>query len=130
MRNYAKALLITAAVFGLIGVLIGSHMAGSGSYQMRAFHAHMLVSGFLTTMAWGIFYQAFKPKMPRLAMVHVWTAIIGSISLNLGMLLYQVNPLGLPETFTLIFYIVGGTIYMVSFVCFLIITLNLKTKES
>ncbi|AOM83805.1 hypothetical protein [Salisediminibacterium beveridgei] len=130
MRSYAKALLITAAIFGLVGVFIGSHMAGAGSYELRTFHAHMLVSGFLTTLAWGIFYLACNPNMPKLTAVHVWTAIIGSVSLNLGMLLYQVNPLGLPETFTLIFYIVGGSVYLISFVAFLIITLKLKTTET
>ncbi|ADI00376.1 hypothetical protein [Salisediminibacterium selenitireducens] len=129
MTTYAKALLITSAVFGLIGVMIGSHMAGAGSYAMRTFHAHMLVSGFLTTMGWGIFYQAFKPATPILARIHVFSAIIGSVSLNLGMYLYQGNPFGLPELALLLFYIIGGTIYMIAFIAFFLIVVKLKTTD-
>src|SRR5690625_3415935 len=122
MNNYVKYLLRFSAIFALIGAFLGAHMAGAGSYAFRPIHAHMLVVGWLTLFAWAVYYKVFYRKTSLLATFHVWTAILGSIGLSVGMGLHFINPFGLPETFTLIFYIVGGTILLISYVLFLILT--------
>ncbi|WEG19176.1 hypothetical protein PQ478_21715 (plasmid) [Alkalihalophilus pseudofirmus] len=121
--KYTKILLVTSAIFGLMGAILGAHMAGSGSYSYRPVHAHILVLGWVTLFCWAIFYKVFKPKNKVLIFWHVWSAIIGSIGLSLGMWFYFLNPFSLPNSINLVFYIVGGMAVVISFILFLILAL-------
>ncbi len=106
---------------------MGSHngrsYAGAGSYAIRPVHAHVLVVGWLSLFSWSVYYKAFKPKNSFLAKWHVWSAIIGSIGLTVGMWLHMVKPFPINEVVTLIFYIVGGIVLMLSFILFLILAI-------
>lgn len=126
--NYTKMLLVTSALFGLIGVMLGAHMAGAGSYAFRPIHAHILVLGWLTLFGWALYYKVFKPKNETLMAWHVWSAIIGSIGLTIGMWLYFLNPFSLPATLSLILYIAGGMAVVVSFIFFLLIAIIQDTS--
>ena len=127
MKNYTKILLVTAAVFGLIGTIIGAHMAGAGSPAFRPVHAHILVSGFLALSVFALFYKVFKPKSQLLSAIHVWTAIIGNVGLVLGMYLQFL--FDLPNIVTLPIYIGGGVILLISYGVFLIQTIMLDTNK-
>lgn len=127
MKNYTKILLVTAAVFGLIGTIIGAHMAGAGSPAFRPVHAHILVSGFLALSVFALFYKVFKPKSQLLSAIHVWTAIIGNVGLVLGMYLQFL--FDLPNIVTLPIYIGGGVILLISYAVFLIQTIMLDTNK-
>ncbi|MGG0656118.1 hypothetical protein [Rummeliibacillus pycnus] len=129
-RKWGIRLIRLAAIFGLIGAFLGSHMAGSGSYQFRPIHAHILVVGWLSVFAWGIFYSVFKIKSTKLVAIHGWTAIIGSIGLTVGMWLNTLKPFGINDTFALIFYIVGGTILLISFGVFIISTFMIDSSSN
>jgi len=129
MNKNSKMLLRLAGFFGVIGALLGSHMAGSGSYAFRPVHAHILVVGWLTLFGWAVFYKVFQIKETLLIKVHIWTAVIGSIGLSAGMWLYMVKPFDLPESFTLIFYIGGGSALLLSFIVFFLITLFYREEE-
>ncbi|WP_053364824.1 hypothetical protein [Bacillus sp. FJAT-27245] len=118
-----------AAIFGLIGAIMGSHMAGSGSYQLRPIHAHILVVGWLSVFAWGIFYRVYKIKSSKLVSLHGWTAAIGSIGLTVGMWLNALRPFDVNETAAVIFYIAGGVTLLISFAVFIITTFMIDTKE-
>jgi len=121
--NRTKLLIRFSALYAVVGAFIGGHMAGAGSYAFRAIHAHILVVGWLSLFAFAVFYALFAiPKTSKLATFHVWSAIIGSFGLTAGMWMYFLKPGALPETFTLIFYIVGGTILMISFILFALMT--------
>ncbi|MED4534362.1 hypothetical protein ABET51_13240 [Metabacillus fastidiosus] len=128
-RKWSLRLIRLAAIFGLLGAFMGSHMAGSGSYQFRPIHAHILVVGWLSIFAWGMFYRMYKIKSAKLVSIHGWTAVIGSIGLTAGMWLNGLKPFNMNETFALIFYIVGGTILLISFGIFIITTFMIDTKE-
>lgn len=128
MNKESKLLLRFAALFGLIGVVLGAHMAGAGSYAFRAVHAHILVVGWLSLFSWAVFYKVFQTTKTRLTTLHVWTAIIGSIGLFIGMWLYMVNPFNLSEGITLIIYIGGGVLLLISYLLFFIITLLHKDR--
>lgn len=128
--NYTKILLVTSAIFGLFGAIMGAHMAGAGSYAFRPIHAHILVLGWLTLFGWAIYYKVFKPKNKVLMACHVWSAIIGSIGLTIGMWLYFLNPFSLPNGFNLVFYIVGGMTVLTSFIFFLILAIVQETSEN
>lgn len=129
MQNkWSLRLIRISAIFGLIGTVIGSHMAGAGSYAFRPIHAHILLVGWLSMFAWGVFYKIYTVRANKLIVFQGWTAIIGSLGLTIGMWLQFLKPFNINETFALIFYIVGGTILLVSFALFVIVTF-LTDKE-
>ncbi|GKV56356.1 hypothetical protein NCCP2222_23030 [Sporosarcina sp. NCCP-2222] len=122
-EKWSLRLIRVAAIFGVIGAFLGSHMAGSGSYAFRPIHAHILVVGWLSVFAWGVFYKIYKVRAKKLVTVHGWSAILGSIGLTAGMWFQFIQPFGVNETFSLIFYIVGGSILLLSFALFVLVTL-------
>lgn len=124
MNDYSQTLLRFSALFAVIGAFLGAHMAGAGSLVFRPIHAHILVVGWLTLFAWAVYYKVFYKKASTLARLHVWSAIIGSIGLTVGMWFQYLKPFNLPEIFTLIFYIVGGSILLISFIFFFVLTIT------
>lgn len=122
--SYSKLLLITAAVFGIIGGAMGGHMAGAGSPALRPVHTHILSVGWLTLFAWAIYYKVYRPDKTWITRIHVWSAMIGSIGLTFGMYLYFLNPFQTPELFNLLFFIIGGTVLIVSYFLFLIMAVK------
>ncbi|MFB5664257.1 hypothetical protein [Alteribacillus sp. HJP-4] len=118
--NRTVFLMRTAAIYALIGIFMGSHMAGAGSYALRPIHAHILVVGWLSLFAFAVFYRTVPiPAASKLAKVHVGSALIGSIGLTSGMWLYN----GMPDSiFVLVFYIVGGSVLLLCFTAFTIMT--------
>ena len=68
-------------------------------------------------------------KSQKLVTAHGWTAILGVLGLTIGMWLYNLNPMNLNETFTLIFFIVGGTTLLISFALFIVVTFMVNQKE-
>lgn len=122
MNQYSKTLLRFSALFAVIGTFLGAHMAGAGSLAFRPVHAHILVVGWLSLFAWAVYYKVFYKKTSKLAGFHVYTAIIGTIGLSVGMWLQYLQPFNLPSGFSLIFYIGGGTILLVSYLVFALLT--------
>lgn len=118
-----KLLIRFSAIYALIGAFIGSHMAGSGDYAFRPLHAHILLVGWLSLFAFGVYYRIFSiPKSSVLSKIHVWSAVIGSFGLTVGMWLYFVKPIAGIETVNLLFFIIGGSVLLISFAVFAIMT--------
>lgn len=69
----------------------------------------------------------FVNKYSVLEKVHVWSAIIGAFGLTIGM--YMNNVLS-STTFSLILYIVGGSVLLLSFIVFFIQTILYKSTEN
>lgn len=129
MKSRNLALIRFSALFSVIGAFLGSHMAGAGSYAFRPIHAHILVVGWLTLFAWGVYYEIFTITSKKLAIAHTWTAIIGTTGLVLGMWVYFLKPFNFPEGVSLVLYIVGGTTLLISFILFFITTFFISKKE-
>lgn len=129
MNNYSVLLLRFSAIAGVIGAVLGAHMAGAGSLAFRAVHAHILVVGWLSLFAWAVYYKVFQTTYSKLAGLHVWSAIIGSTGLSIGMWLRMVQPFDLPNAVTLIIYIGGGTLLLASFIIFAIMTMLYKGEK-
>ena len=127
MHKPSKILSVSAGLFGLIGTFMGSHMAGAGDYAMRPIHAHVLVVGWLTLFSWSVYYKVFVNKYGVFEKVHVWSAIIGAFGLTIGM--YMNNVLS-STTFSLILYIVGRSVLLLSFIVFFIQTFLYKPAEN
>lgn len=129
-EKWSLRLVRAGALFGLLGAYIGSHMAGSGSYILRPIHVHILLVGWLSLFVYGLFYKLYKIKSPKLVAVHGWSAIIGAIGLTLGMFLQFIHPFHINETFALIAYIVGGSILLISFAIFVLVTYKVEKGSS
>lgn len=128
-EKWSIRLIRIAAIFGLVGTVLGSHMAGSGSYAFKPIHAHILLVGWLSVFSWGVFYKIYRVRAAKLVAVHGWTAIIGSIGLTTGMWLQFIRPFDINETFALVFYIVGGTILLLAFALFVVMTFLIDRTE-
>ena len=125
-QTWSIRLIRAGAIFGLIGAYIGSHMAGAGSYAWRPIHAHILLVGWLSLFVYGLFYKMYKIKSPKLVAFHGWTAILGAIGLPTGMYLQFMQPFNINEVFALVFYIVGGSLLLLSFAVFVFVTFKIE----
>lgn len=121
-QKWGLRLIQVAALFGIIGTYLGSQMAGEMDYSLRPIHAHLLLVGWLSVFAWGIFYKVYRVRVKRLVAVQGWFAILGAFGLTFGMWMYNLNPFQLNETFVLVFFIAGGSLLLLAFVLFAIIT--------
>ena len=118
MSNYAKWLIRISAVYSLIGAMIGSDLAGRKDYSMIPGHAHILVVGWLTLFAYGIFYYVFKEiSMKKTAKLHAWTSLIGGGLMPLSMLIYYKNETSL----TTLMFILTASILLLAIILFTII---------
>lgn len=132
MKSISLLLLRFAGIFGMIGAFMGAHMAGSQgeAYALRPIHAHVLVVGWLSLFAWSAFYQLFETRFTKLAYTHAITGILGTTGLTSGMWLYMVKPFEVSEGFTFIFYIGGGSLLLLSFALFLVLTFLVQPKRA
>jgi hypothetical protein len=128
-QTWSIRLIRFAAIFGIIGTFLGSQMSGSMDYSLKPIHAHILLVGWLSVFAWGIFYKVYKIKYKKLVAVHSILGMIGAVGLTLGMWMYTINPFNLNETFILVFFIVGGTLLLLAFLLFVIITFLTEKQE-
>lgn len=118
MIKYSKWLMRIAAIYALIGAMLGSDIAGRKDYAMVPGHAHILVVGWLTLFAYGIFYYIFKEiGMKRTAVLQAWTSIIGGGLMPLSMLIYYKNE----NTFTTITFISSASILLLAIILFLVL---------
>lgn len=118
MTNYAKWLIRISAIYALIGVLIGSDLAGRKDYSLVPSHAHILVVGWLTLFAYGILYYVFKDvSMQRTARLHAWTSLIGGGAMPLSMMIYYKSM----NTFTTILFISTATVLLLAIILFAIL---------
>ncbi len=65
-QKWSLRLIRLAAIFALFGTYLGSHMSGSGSYQFRPIHAHVLLVGWLSMFAWGIFLPCVQSEISKI----------------------------------------------------------------
>jgi len=128
-RKWGINLIRIATVFGLLGVFIGSQMAGEMDYAMRPIHTHILLVGWLSMFAWGIFYSVYTVSKPLLVHLHCAFGIAGALVLTSGMYFYMLNPFGFNETFTIVYFIIGGSITLIAFLLFVVVTFFVEKEK-
>lgn len=115
MAAYSKWLIRISAIYALMGAVIGSDMAGRKDYALVPGHAHILVVGWLTLFAYGIFYHVFKDiGMMRVAKLHAWSSLIGGGLMPLSMLIYY----KVENTATLISFITTASFLLLGMILF------------
>ena len=118
MEKYAKWLIRISAIYCLIGALIGSDLAGRKDFSMVPGHAHILVVGWLTLFAYGVFYFVFKDlSMKKTAIFHAWTSIIGGGLMPISMLFYYKEE----NTLTMLTFISSASILLLAIILFTVI---------
>ncbi len=128
-KKWSIRLIRFAAIFGLFGTFLGSKMSGDMDYSLRPIHAHILLVGWLSVFAWGIFYKVYTIKHKILVTIQSILAMAGAFGLTFGMWMYNLNPFNLNDTFVMIFFIVGGTLLLLAFTLFMIITFFIENQE-
>ena len=129
-QTWSIRLIRFSAIFGIIGTFIGSQMSGNMDYSMKPIHAHILLVGWLSVFAWGIFYKVYTIKYKRLVPIHSILGMLGAAGLTVGMWMYNLNPFNLNETFVMVFFIVGGSLLLLAFLLFVLITFLVEKKEN
>ncbi len=124
-RKRAILLIRIAAIFGLIGVVIGSMMSGQENYAYKPVHAHVTLVGWLSVFAWGIFYYTVPVAKAIIVKVQAVFGIIGAIGLTTGMYFYNFYD----ETWAMVFFIVGGTVLLLAFTLFVLSTWFIKREN-
>lgn len=124
-RKWAILLIRIAAIFGLIGVVIGSMMSGQENYAYKPVHAHVTLVGWLSVFAWGIFYYVVPVAKAIIVKVQAVFGIIGAIGLTAGMYFYNFYD----ETWAMVFFIVGGTVLLFAFALFVLSTWFIKQEK-
>ncbi|WP_409342345.1 hypothetical protein [Paenibacillus sp. MBLB4367] len=119
MRSYTKWFIRVAAVYLMIGVFIGSDMAGRKDYSIIPVHSHILVLGWLSMFAFGIFYYLFTPGMLKLSKLQAWTSLLGGTTMPIGFLLY----IKAENAATLGVFIGTASLLLIGVVLFVLITL-------
>lgn len=127
-KIWSVRLIRFAAIFGFIGVFLGSKMSGSMDYALRPIHAHIVLVGWLSVFAWGIFYKVYKVRVKKLVAVHGWTAMLGAFGLTAGMWMYNLNPFHLNEIGVKVFFIVGGSLLLLAFLLFVVVTFLIEKE--
>lgn len=127
-KVWSLRLIQFSAIFGFLGTYLGSHMAGQMDYALRPIHAHILLVGWLSVFAWGIFYRVYKIKYKKLVAFHSILAMVGAVGLTAGMWMYNLNPFNMSDTLVLVLFIVGGSLLLLAFLLFAVITF-LTEKE-
>lgn len=118
MQKYGAWLIRISAVYALIGALIGSDLAGRKDYALVPGHAHILVVGWLSLFAYGIFYHVFKEiGMKRTAILQAWTSLLGGGLMPLSMLIYYKSE----NTFTTLLFIVTAAVLLLAIILFTVL---------
>jgi hypothetical protein len=128
-QKWSIRLIRFAAIFGLIGVILGSRMSGSMDYSLRPIHAHMLLVCWLSVFAWGIFYKVYRVKYKKLVTAHAILSMLGAFGLTFGMWMYNLNPFNLNDTFVMVLFIIGGTILLLAFLLFVLVTFFVEKED-
>ena len=128
-KKWSIRLIRFAAIFGLFGTFLGSKMSGDMDYSLRPIHAHVLLVGWLSVFAWGIFYKVYTIKHKMLVTVQSILAMTGAFGLTFGMWMYNLNPFNLNDTFVMVLFIIGGTLLLLAFVLFMVITFFIEDQE-
>lgn len=124
-RFWALLLIRIAAVFGLVGVVLGSKMSGDMDYSITPIHAHSLLVGWLSVFAWGIFYYVVPMTKLILVKIQAVMGIIGAVGLTVGMYFYMFHNSG----FTTFTFVVGGSILLLAFLLFVVNTFFVKKAD-
>jgi cbb3-type cytochrome oxidase subunit 1 len=85
MEMIATNLLRISTLLLLVGLTLGIVMGARHDFSLAPAHAHLNLLGFVSLFLAGLYYHAVPAAAAsRLATIHAWLAVIGAISLPIG----------------------------------------------
>jgi hypothetical protein len=84
MKNVDRKFLGLAAIYGVLGMLIGIYMASVESFRLSPVHSHLTLFGFVSLAIYGLAYRTGLAKNDALAGAHFWVSAAGAIVFPLG----------------------------------------------
>lgn len=73
----SRVFLTSSVLYGILGLLIGLHMAISEDHSQMPTHAHLMVVSWLSFFGFGLYYHQFQEAASgRAASIHFWLAQI------------------------------------------------------
>jgi uncharacterized protein involved in response to NO len=114
MVSIARWFFGSALVYGLLGMLLGLHMAMTQDHGQMPTHAHIMVIGWLSFALFGFFYHLFSERVSQvLSGIHCVLAEVSLLGIVIGLLLvYSGSPEYEPIA------AVSSLVYAVSFLLF------------
>ena len=88
MASIARWFFISALIYGVLGMLLGLHMAMTQNHGQMPTHAHIMVIGWLSFAVFGFFYHLFGERVSRvLSGIHCVLAELSLLGIVIGLLL-------------------------------------------
>lgn len=77
-----------AVLFAIAGMSVGIYMGIADDHTLAPAHAHNNLIGWVTMALYGFYYKAVPAAAKtRLALIHFWLALAGSLTIGLGIAL-------------------------------------------
>ncbi|WP_411359743.1 TonB-dependent receptor [Pseudidiomarina salilacus] len=81
-----RKFLLTAFIYGLLGLLLGIAMAASKNHTQLPTHAHLLLLGFVVSVLYGIFHKVWLDyEGTLLSHIQFWLHQLGVVGISLGL---------------------------------------------
>jgi hypothetical protein len=90
-KSIARAFMLSGAILGTIGMILGIVMGIDEDFTYAPVHAHINLVGWASLALFGLAYRAGLAQIGRLATVHFWVALAGAIVLPIGIYLSMAN---------------------------------------
>lgn len=88
MRTLPFWFVAFAVLFAVVGMGLGIFMGITEDHTLAPAHAHNNLIGWVTMALYGFYYKAVPAAAKtRLALVHFWLALIGSLTIGVGIAL-------------------------------------------
>ncbi len=118
--------LITALLFGTMGMALGLAMGASHDFTLMPVHAHLNLLGYVGMFIAGLYYRtAPEAAESRMAEVHYWANAVGVVMLTgplAGLLLGGAPQLGL--------LVLGGGVILISSMMLFILIIAMSVLRS
>lgn len=83
-----RKFLMTAFGYAIVGVVLGIFMAVAKNHSQLATHTHILLVGFVMSLAYALCHKLWLPPVPsKLAKIHYYVHQLGSALLFIGLFL-------------------------------------------
>jgi len=85
MKSLPFWFIVVGAVLALLGMAWGIQMAITQDHTLAPGHAHNNLIGFVTMVIYGVYYKLVPAAaQTRLALVHFWVALLGALTIGIG----------------------------------------------
>jgi hypothetical protein len=84
IMEIGRRFVVTGAVLGIIGMVMGIAMGIGQDFTLAPAHAHLNLVGWVSLVLFGLAYRVELAKSGTLATVHYWLALAGAIIFPIG----------------------------------------------